>query len=244
MWFTDFVCLKDSADEGGALLDDSAAGIVPGEKERGSSPTASNLQNLTEQARKKQKKAERKKKERAEMLATEHKLTSEVEATAPATDETGDIFMIDVNPTPVDPRKLQPPSDDEDDDIEDGGAPLEKVGPGFYPPAPMGMNREVRRRLFLIEREKIKIQKKLGVPVDSNNKADEVKALLDEWTQEFDKRAKQKQARKKKRKAVESDRVRSKLQRKMSTGGKLPEKGRFRSKGGHQKYRQTTSRNQ
>lgn len=178
--------------------------------------------------------------EDVEMLAIEQQSALGLKTTPPTSDDAGEIFMIDINPTPIDPRKLQPPSDDEDEDMEDGGAPLEKVSRGYTAP-PSGMNRGLRRRLFLIEREKGKFQKKLGVPEGSNNRSDEVKELLDEWVQAFDKKSEDRQAKKSVRKMKNAALLRAKG-RKMASGEKLQEKEKLRSNGGRQKSRQAIPR--
>lgn len=175
---------KGSGDEGGALLENAGHGR---EMVEGSGGEAA--------ARKKQKKAERKKEKQAELRANELQMAESMATVAGPTTEANDIFVVDVNPTPVDPEKLKAPSDDEDVDMEDGGARLQQRKPGYTAP-PSGLNRAVRRRIKLIEKAKANIQKTLGVPVGSDDKADEVQVLLDKWVQAFDEKAEKRQAKK------------------------------------------------
>lgn len=115
---------------------------------------------------------------------------SETMDTAPGTAE-GGLWAFDASPMPVDPSRLQtsPDGKDEDVDMEDGGASLQTKASGFTA-SPSGMNKTVRLRLKLIQRQRSRIQKELGVPVGSDEKADEVQARLGEWTELFDENTK------------------------------------------------------
>ncbi|KAL1870862.1 hypothetical protein Daus18300_004951 [Diaporthe australafricana] len=115
-----------------------------------------------------------------------------------------DIFMIDVNPTPVNREKLCAQSDE---DMEDGGALLPEMQPGYTAP-PSGNNRASRRRLNLIEQEKARIQKKLGVKEGSDEKAQKVQQLLNKFIEMFDTKTDQRETKKNERKRRESARLR------------------------------------
>lgn len=113
-----------------------------------------------------------------------------------------DIFMIDVNPTPADRKR--PEAQSEDEDMEDGGALLR---PGYTAP-PSGKNRVVRRRLNTIDRERSRIQKKLGVKEGSDENAQKVQELLNKFIVTYDAKAEQREARKNERKRTGSIRLR------------------------------------
>lgn len=71
-----------------------------------------------------------------------------------------------------------------DSDSEDGGAKVESTkGKSTNNTGP---NRPARRRLMLIDRQKIKIQKRLGVEEGSTEPNEEVDKALEEWTKNFD----------------------------------------------------------
>lgn len=108
------------------------------------------------------------------------------------------VFMIDVNPTPADRKR--PHAQSEDEDTEDGGALLQ---PGYTAP-PSGKNRVVRRRLNMIDRERSRIQKKLGVKEGSDENAQKVQELLNKFIVTYDAKAEQREARKNERKRTES----------------------------------------
>lgn len=189
------------------------------EKALGPSVTASGLHIQAEKARKMQNIAGRKEQGRKGRLSKEQKLSKVMTSTAPGAVEGRGFFANDI--MRIEPSSLQPPPGNEDDDVdmEDGGAPLQNKGSGYTAP-PSGMNRMVRRRLKLIEREKAKIQKDLGVPAGSNEKADEVERRLDAWNKMFDEKAKVREAKKQDRKARQTARLQDKKRRR-STGGKL-----------------------
>ncbi|KAI3401063.1 hypothetical protein diail_774 [Diaporthe ilicicola] len=131
------------------------------------------------------------------------------EAHQPAGDD--DVFMIDVNPTVANREKLRAQSEDED--MEDGGALLPEMQPGYTAP-PTGKNRASRRRSNLIDQEKARIQKRLGVKEGSNEKAQKVQQLLNKFIETFDAKTDQREAKKNERKRRESARLRSKRGRK------------------------------
>lgn len=116
----------------------------------------------------------------------------------------GDIFMIDVNPTPVNPEKLQPPPAEEDQDVGNRGASVVDCVPF------RGKSRAMRRRLVLLEREKAKIQQKLGVDMGSDEKATEVQKRLDEWEKQYVQKLERREKKQKDRKRKLAARVRNK----------------------------------
>lgn len=170
----------------------------------GPSPAAIGLHVQTEAERKKKKKTEKRNAKRA----LERQVAKQAAANAldgPTPTNGDDILMIDVKPPPNDLERLKP-APSEDEDMEDGGAPLPKMGPGYTAP-PSGVNRAVRRRFMLIERERAKIKKDLGVSEDSNEKADEVQQLLAEFTGRLDAKTAERETNKKDRKRREAARL-------------------------------------
>lgn len=175
----------------------------------GPSKTASDLQVETEAQRKKKKKAEKRNAKRAQERQMAKQAAAQALAGLSPTDG-HDIFMTDVKPTPANLERLEPgSSDDEDEDMEDGGAPLPKKKSGYTAP-PSGVNRAVRRRFILIEREKVKIKKSLGVPEGSDEKAEEVKQLLDKFIGKLDKKTAERESNRKDRKKKDVARHRGK----------------------------------
>lgn len=176
----------------------------------------------TETAHKPHNQAERQKQKRTERLPEEQRLSTTLMTTALGTDEGGESSATDA--IPIKPSNLQPPSDDEDDDMdmEDGGAPLQNRNSGYTAP-PSGMNRTMRRRLRLIEREKVRIQEELGVSLGSDENAEEVARRLAVWNKKFDEKTKVREAKKQERKAKQTARLQNKGGR-QSAGGKLQEK--------------------
>lgn len=77
---------------------------------------------------------------------------------------------------------------------------------GAPPSTSMRQPRKSLRRLDMISKQKAKIQKTLGVPVDSDEKATKVQTLLDEWVRRFDKNVEQRDARRETRKRKEAAR--------------------------------------
>lgn len=104
-------------------------------------------------------------------------------------------------------------SSDKDTDDDD---------PSQIPP-PSGMNRQARRRIRMIETQREKIRKELGVPVGSSDKADEVQEQLDKWVVDFDGKAAIRMEKKRKRKEREANRIKSK-RGKLLTGRRLKER--------------------
>ncbi|KAI1074146.1 hypothetical protein F5B20DRAFT_586582 [Whalleya microplaca] len=134
-------------------------------------------------------------------------------------EEAAPLFAIDTNPTPVDPDSLVAPEpmDVDEDERKGKGKAYIKTKP------PSGLNREARRRIKLIERQREAIQKKLGVPEGSNEKAADVQALLDEWTVGYDDKHAIRVEKKHQRKEKEAARLRNR-RGKILTGRKLKER--------------------
>lgn len=192
---------------------------------------------MVEQQRKKQTRAEKRQAKRTEArrktavaVAKQEKqykkaaaMQEELNAQAKAD---GDVFMIDVNPTKANREKLEAPSEDEDED--------EDIGVGNTTP-----NRGVRRRLKLIAKQKKVIQTLLDVPFDSDEKAEEVQKLLDEWTVEFDEKARARKNKTKDRKDKTTTRLRNRSERLLET----VREGRVdKSRGGSNKKSRKTIR--
>ncbi|KUI56807.1 hypothetical protein VP1G_04122 [Cytospora mali] len=174
-------------------------------EDSGPPSTASNLYVETEAQRKKKKKTEKRNAKRAQ----ERQMAKEAAANALgglSPTDGDDILMIDYKPAPANLERLKS-APSEDEDMEDGGAPLSKGEPGYTAP-PSGVNRAIRRRFMLIEREKAKIKKDLGVPEGSNERAEEVKQLLDEFTERLDLKTAERDSTKKERKRREAARLR------------------------------------
>lgn len=174
------------------------------DKELGPTPTAFGLQIGAGAECKDRTKHEKRSAQQSEQTEeAEEAGVNVTKAYEPSDDE--DIFMVDVNPTPANWEKLRAQSEDED--MEDGGALLPERQPGYTAP-PSGKNRAIRRRLQVIDRERAKIQKKLGVKEGSDEKALEVQQLLNEFTESYDAKAEQREIRKNERKRRESVRLR------------------------------------
>lgn len=188
------------------------------EQELGPSITESASHIEAEKAREKQKKSEKRAAKRAaERAAQEAAGGSSNDQSLPGGQ---DIFMVDVNPTPVDPKALQPPAEE---------APVKKrKEPGYHVP-PSGQNRAVRRRQMVIDRQHALILKDLGVEPGSNEKADEVKERLDKWTIEQDEKTAKRQAHAADRKFREATRLRNK-KGKLPTGRDLKEREKLDTK--------------
>jgi hypothetical protein len=167
------------------------------EKDLGPSPTASGLDVEAGVESKDQKKRDKRPAQQpVQADQAENDGANSAEAHEPTDGE--DVFMIDVNPTPVNRKKLLAQSEDED--MEDGGALLQ---PGYTAP-PSGKNRVVRRRSKIIDRERARIQKKLGVKEGSNENAQKVQELLNKFVETYDSKAEQREVRKNERKRKES----------------------------------------
>lgn len=171
------------------------------EKDLGPSPTASGLH--TGAVAERNGKNKRDKQSAQQSQQAEEAGVDLTEAHEPADGE--DVFMVDVNPTPANREKLRAQSEDED--MEDGGALLPEMQPGYTAP-PSGKNRVIRRRLNLIDRERARIQKRLGVKEGSNENAQKVQQLLDKFIETYDSKAEQRELRKNERKRKESVRLR------------------------------------
>ncbi|KAL7625088.1 hypothetical protein AAE478_004302 [Parahypoxylon ruwenzoriense] len=127
----------------------------------------------------------------------------------PGSDGGAPLFAIDTNPTPVDPNALATAGDpDPSDSDSDPDAAAGKDGPGHTKP-PSGLNRTARRRIRMVEAQRERIQKDLGVS-GPRERADEVQALLDKWTADFDGRAAIRLEKKQARRQREAARIKSK----------------------------------
>ncbi|KAI7776552.1 hypothetical protein LA080_004810 [Diaporthe eres] len=174
------------------------------DQELGPSPTASGLHVEAGAERKGKRKRDKRSAQQAQQSEeAEEACVTSTEAHEPADGE--DVFMVDVNPTPANREKLRAQSEDED--MEDGGALLPEMQPGYTVP-PSGKNRVIRRRLQLIDRERARIQKKLGVKEGSAENAQKVQQLLNEFIKTYDAKAEQREIRKNERKRKESIRLR------------------------------------
>ncbi|KAI0801689.1 hypothetical protein GGR55DRAFT_667485 [Xylaria sp. FL0064] len=116
------------------------------------------------------------------------------------------LFAIDTKPTPVDFYSKFA-------DVR-GENPLDEYGPEKIKP-PSGLNRQTRRRIELIEKQRIRIRNKMGIPEGSREKEDEVQKELDKWTRKYDTKVKDREKKKKERKARERIREKNKRNRKM-----------------------------
>ncbi|KAI1215119.1 uncharacterized protein F4807DRAFT_405994 [Annulohypoxylon truncatum] len=119
------------------------------------------------------------------------------------------LFAIDTNPTPVNLDSLTTA------EKKDG-----KPQPKGYNPPPSGLNRQTRRRIRLIEQQREKFRKKLGVPEGSSEKQDEVQAKLDAWVADFDGKAEIRMKNKRQRREKNAAKVRNK-RGKILTGERL-----------------------
>ncbi|KAI1375207.1 hypothetical protein F4677DRAFT_446714 [Hypoxylon crocopeplum] len=133
-------------------------------------------------------------------------------------DSEAPLFAIDTNPTPVDPTSLAERADAMDEDKDE-----DEEGPKSTTKPPSGLNRIARRRIRLIEERREKIQKNLGVPIGSREKADEVQAILDGWVADYDDKAAIRMEKKRLRKAKEAARIKSK-RGKLLSGRRLTER--------------------
>lgn len=143
--------------------------------------------------------------------ADSSKADSDADSDAESNADSGaPLFTIDVNPSIVVPQVRE-----DEDDRRQGEQP--KIAP------PSGLNRQERRRIRLIEEQREKIQKKLGVVPGGPDKADEVQAALDKWVVDFDGKRAMRDEKRKVRKAKEAARIRNK-RGKALTGRKLVER--------------------
>ncbi|KAG8159281.1 hypothetical protein KVR01_010942 [Diaporthe batatas] len=165
------------------------------------SPTASRLDvEAGVERRDKRKRDKLQAQQPVQMGQTENEGANPTEGHEPADGE--DVSMIDAKQAPAERKELQAQSEDED--MEDGGALLQ---PGYTAP-PSGKNRVVRRRLNLIDRERLRIQKKLGVKEGSDENAQKVQDLLNKFIVTYDAKAERREVRKNERKGAESTRLR------------------------------------
>ncbi|KAI0408087.1 hypothetical protein F4802DRAFT_449251 [Xylaria palmicola] len=133
------------------------------------------------------------------------------EEAAEADDDTNEggamLFSIDTNPTPVDLGTVKTSAD-------------ESSHRTTMPPT--GPNRAARRRTKLIERQRLLIMQKMGIPEGSQEQADKVQKELDKWTETMDTRTQERLEKKKALKAKEQARMKNK-RGKALTGRKLNE---------------------
>ncbi|RYP54400.1 hypothetical protein DL768_000817 [Monosporascus sp. mg162] len=136
------------------------------------------------------------------------------------------LFAIDTNPTPVDPSAVEAAADSgsEDEGVE-AKLKKQKQKGSKNVPAPSGLNRAARRRIKLIERQREVIQKRLGIPEGSQERADEVQRELDQWTERYDEKAAIRAKKRKTRQEKEAARVKNK-RGKVLTGRKLKERNK------------------
>ncbi|KAI1765961.1 hypothetical protein GGR53DRAFT_488276 [Hypoxylon sp. FL1150] len=217
--------------------EDSAAQVVSSAE----SPTTASKPQQQDKKEKKQKKAEKELKKKSkkgaieaaieEGASTSKSVELPVRPTSKGSDGSTDsdadsdadstanggapLFTIDVEPSAVVPqvREEQPKRKDTDERTR---------GPPQMEP-PSGLNRQERRRIRMIEEQREKIQKKLGVAPGSTDKADEVQQQLDKWVTDFDGKSAIRAEKRKARKAKEAARIRNK-RGKALTGRRLVER--------------------
>ncbi|KAH9995200.1 hypothetical protein F4779DRAFT_607697 [Xylariaceae sp. FL0662B] len=213
----------DSSDNELAKVEDTPAVAV----QSADDPMPAAPTELTDDQKKQAKKAAKAKakaeKQAAETATTEGASTSTAlpmrnTTTASEGDDAKEappLFTIDTNPTPVDLNSIATREPITTDKVKGG------KNKGTKPPS--GLNRSARRRIKLIERQRETIQKKLGVPVGSNEKADEVQEQLDKWTAIYDDKTAIRMEKKRIRKEKDAMRIRNK-RGKILTGRKLKER--------------------
>lgn len=232
---------SDDSDNESTKLEESPAATEEPSVEPSTTAPASELKSNAEekQAGKKDKsKRKEKKDKKSKKAALEAALGEDAsnEATelpmrpVPKDDEDSEgeapLFTIDTKPTKVNLESVAEKGDAMDEDKDEAKKTQrqkeehEKYG---YNPPPSGLNRQARRRIRMIEEKREKIQKDLGVPVGSLEKADEVQARLDAWVADFDGKAAIRMEKKKRRKEKEAARLKSKSG-KVLTGRRLKER--------------------
>ena len=160
---------------------------------------------------KEKKERKKDKKDKKDKKKSKHDETSQP-AEEPA-EEAPPLFMIDTKPTPVN-------HDTTMRDAEPGTTTAAAdAKPSSYNAPPSGMNRQARRRLKLIERQREVIQKKLGEAAG----ADEVQTALDEWVATYDAKAAAREEKQRVRKEKEAARLKKK-NGKILTGRALKER--------------------
>ncbi|KAI0852399.1 hypothetical protein F5Y00DRAFT_228045 [Daldinia vernicosa] len=128
------------------------------------------------------------------------------------------LFAIDTKPTPIDPNSIPQKANDAADEDDEMSLDGESKGPSKMKP-PTGLNRQARRRIRLIEKQREKIAKDLGAGAG----ADEVQAKLDKWVEDYDSKAAARLEKKQRRKEKEAARIRNK-KGKLLTGRRLKER--------------------
>ncbi|KAI0157704.1 hypothetical protein GGR57DRAFT_460689 [Xylariaceae sp. FL1272] len=165
-----------------------------------------------EDKKEKREKKQKERKKEPKKEESESESESEPEPDVEKEPAAGQLFSIDTDPTPVDPSTVQIHNAERDPTT---GRLMSKP--------PSGMNRAQRRRIMLIERQRLAIMKKRGVPEGSKEMADEIQKELDAWTEKLDGKGLLREEKKRLRK--EKDALKLKNKRgKILTGRKLKER--------------------
>ncbi|KAI1332025.1 hypothetical protein F5Y16DRAFT_358346 [Xylariaceae sp. FL0255] len=199
---------------------DSEAGGAAAVKAESPSLSAvdAEVEDDLESSTEKKKKSKRDKKEKkVKKQKVEENGTDGNDDAEPAVDS-GLLFSLDTNPTPVDLATI--PSKEESARAQ---KKEHKAKNSAFTLPPSGLNRLARRRIKLIERQRAVIKKKMGIPPDSQDQAEEVQAAVDAWTEDFDGKTAIRLEKKSLRKAKESARLRNK-NGKVLAGRRLKEK--------------------
>ncbi|KAI1342125.1 hypothetical protein F5Y15DRAFT_332672 [Xylariaceae sp. FL0016] len=169
-----------------------------------------------DEVEKKHKKERKSKKDKKVKKSKEDAIEEAVAETKD--DEEPQLFAIDVKPTKVDLDSIQIQGpEDENENSEDQAT--------FKSQPPSGMNRAARRRIQLIERQREKIQKKLGVEPGPEDQNEEVRTELAKWIEDQDGKTAMRMERKRIRKEKGAAKVKNK-RGKILTGSKLKERTR------------------
>ncbi|KAI1262530.1 hypothetical protein F5Y18DRAFT_152912 [Xylariaceae sp. FL1019] len=208
---------SDSSDDGGATVNvDATEDVSMVDAEGEPTPKKSKKEKKTkeEKKEKKERKEKKQKKRKEESEKEESDSESEPEPVADVTEEpvAGQLFSIDTDPTPVDPST-----------VEIHNAERDPTTGRLTQKPPSGMNRNERRRIMLIERQRLVIMKKRGVPEGSKEQADEIQKELDAWTERLDGKNLLREEKKRQRKEKDALKLKSK-RGKVLTGRKLKER--------------------
>ncbi|XXG99773.1 hypothetical protein Hte_006114 [Hypoxylon texense] len=147
---------------------------------------------------------------------------SDGDADADAEDGGAPLFTIDVNPGLVVPKVLEEKPEPMDEDGDEEQREKQNRGPQKTNP-PSGLNRQARRRIRMIEEQREKIQKQLGVVAGGPDMAEEVQEQLDKWVRNFDDKSAMRMEKKRLRKEKGAARLRNK-RGKLLTGRRLTER--------------------
>lgn len=111
------------------------------------------------------------------------KTKKETQAKAEADDDTAEggalLFSIDTNPTPINLAAVRTAVGNNGDEEQTGPKPTYSS---------VEMNRQARRRIKMIEKQREIIKQKKGIPEGSWEREDEVQRDLDRWTETLDRR--------------------------------------------------------